>query len=178
MHEQISAEQYDAMPEELCRNIEIVDGMIHMSPAASAYHNDLARAIANGLRSAGKPMWRVSCGVDLRLRDIPLLNRQPDVIVFSADIPRRRVPIPASATHAVMEIVLPGSQSTDRTVKPLEYAAAGIQYYWRIEIDDEVPVIYTYSLDRKTNVYQNTGIFDGVVKTDLGFPVEIDLTDV
>jgi Uma2 family endonuclease len=178
MHEQISAEQYDAMPEELCRNIEIVDGMIHMSPAPSSYHNDLACEIRAALQTAGRPHWRASCDVDLRLRDIPLLNRQPDVVVFAVDTPRRRPPIPASAALAVVEIVSPGSQSADRMVKPIEYAAAGIRYYWRIEIDGEHPVVYTYSLDRKTGVYQNTGVFDGFVKTDLGFPVEIDLTDV
>lgn len=178
MHEQISAEQYDAMPEELCRNIEIVDGMIHMSPAASSYHNDLACELRAAFNKAGKPQWRASCDVDLRLRDVPLLNRQPDVVVFATDTPRSQPPIAAAAALAVVEIVSPGSQSTDRIVKPLEYAAAGIRYYWRIEIKDEQPVIHTYVLDQKTGVYQSTGIFDGVVKTDLGFPVEIDLTDV
>ncbi|MEY9859131.1 Uma2 family endonuclease [Catenulispora sp. GAS73] len=177
MHEQISAEQYDAMPEELCRNIEIVDGMVHVSPTPTPFHNDVSRRIANVIEAAGGPAWRTTEDVDLRLRDIPLLNRQPDVLVYKADTPRNRR-IPLDAVLAVVEIVSPGSQSTDRMVKPLEYAAAGIRYYWRIEIDGEQPVIYTYSLDPKTGVYQNTGIFDGVVKTNLGFPVEIDLTDV
>jgi Uma2 family endonuclease len=177
MHEQISAEQYDAMPEELCRNIEIVDGMVHVSPKPTPFHNDLACEIRNTLQAAGSPQWRATCDVDLRLRDIPLLNRQPDVLVYAADTPRDRR-IPLSAVLAVVEIVSPGSESTDRMVKPLEYAAAGIACYWRIEIKGDVPVVYTYSLDPKTGVYQNTGIFDGVVKSDLGFPVEIDLTDV
>ena len=177
MHEQISAEQYDAMPEELCRNIEIVDGMIHMSPSPTPFHNDVAAQVWHALDAAAKPHWRASLDVDLRLRDIPLLNRRPDVVVYEADTPRDR-PIPREAALAVIEIVSPGSQSTDRMVKPLEYAAAGIRYYWRIEIESEVPVVYTYALDQKTAVYQSTGIFDGVVKTSLGFPVEIDLTDV
>ncbi|WP_194916469.1 Uma2 family endonuclease [Catenulispora rubra] len=177
MHEQISAEQYDAMPEELCRNIEIVDGMVHMSPSPTPFHNDIGLHIANGVRAAGKPAWRTTVDVDLRLRDIPLLNRQPDVIVYAADTPRTRR-IPLSAVLAVFEIVSPGSESTDRMVKPLEYAAAGIQYYWRVEVRGDVPVVYTYSLNRETGVYRSTGIFDGVVKTSLGFPVEIDLTDV
>jgi Uma2 family endonuclease len=180
MHEQISAEQYDAMPEELCRNIEIVDGMVHMSPAASScsYHNDLMRAIANGLEAACGPSWRVTCVADLRLRDIPLQNRQPDVLVYDTETPRRRPPIPASAALVAVEIVSPGSQSTDRIVKPLEYAAAGIRFFWRVEIDGDVPVVYTYALDGTTGTYRGTGVFDGVVKTDVGFPVEIDLTDV
>ena len=177
MHEQISAEQYDAMPEEQCRDIEIVDGMVHMSPKPTAYHNDVALHIANAVRAAGRPHWRTTLDVDLRLRDIPLLNRQPDVLVYAADTPRDRR-IPVSAVLAVVEIVSPGSESTDRVAKPLEYAAAGIAYFWRVEIKSGTPVVHTYTLDTGTGVYRNTGVFDDVVKTDLGFPVEIDLTDV
>jgi len=177
MHEQISAEQYDAMPEELCRNVEIVDGMVHLSPKPTAYHNDVALHIANVVRAAGRPQWRTTLDVDLRLRDIPLLNRQPDVLVYAAETPRDRR-IPVSAVLAVVEIVSPGSESTDRMVKPIEYAAAGIAYYWRVEVEDGAPVVYTYALDSGAGVYRNTGIFEDVVKTDLGFPVEIDLTDI
>jgi Uma2 family endonuclease len=177
MHEQISAEQYDAMPEELCRNIEIVDGMVHMSPSPTPFHNDIALHIANVVRAAGKPAWRTTLDVDLRLRDIPLLNRQPDVIVYAADTPRNRR-IPLSAVLAVVEIVSPGSESTDRVVKPLEYAAAGIQYFWRVEIKNDEPIVHTYTLDKDAGTYRSTGVFEGVVKSSLGFPVEIDLTDV
>jgi hypothetical protein len=114
--------------------------------------------------------------VDLRLRDIPLLNRQPDVIVYAADTPRNRR-IPVTAVLAVVEIVSAGSESTDRVVKPLEYAAAGIPYFWRVEIKNDEPILHTYALDKNAGVYRSTGVFDGVVKIDLGFPVEIDLTD-
>ncbi|WP_194895733.1 Uma2 family endonuclease [Catenulispora pinisilvae] len=177
MHEQISAEQYDAMPEELCRNIEIVDGMVHVSPKPTPFHNDVARWIANSIEAAGRPTWRTTTDVDLRLRDIPLLNRQPDVLVYKADTPRNRR-IPLEAVLAVVEIVSPGSESTDRVHKPLEYAAAGIRFYWRVEINAGTPVVYTYELDRRTNTYSGTGIFEDTVKANLGFPVEIDLTDV
>lgn len=177
MHEQISAEQYDTMPEELCKNIEIVDGMVHMGPSPTPFHNDIALHIANAVRAAGRPAWRTTLDVDLRLRDIPLLNRQPDVIVYAADTPRNRR-IPLTAVLAVVEIVSPGSESTDRVAKPLEYATAGIQYFWRVEIQNDEPVVHTYTLDRVTGTYRSTGVFDGVVKTGLGFPVEIDLTDV
>lgn len=58
--------------------------------------------------------------------------------------------------------------------KPFEYATAGIQFYWRVEVS----TVYTYELDKKTGTYSGTGIFEDTVKTDLSFPVEIDLTDV
>ena len=37
-----------------------------------------------------------------------------------------------------VEIVSKGSERTDRWHKPLEYAAAGIQRFWRVELDDSV----------------------------------------
>lgn len=78
----------------------------------------------------------------------------------------------------VAEIVSPGSETTDRVVKPLEYAEAGISHYWRVEIGQDSPVIHTYALDRAQGVYRKTGEFAGVVKAEQPFPVEIDLTDV
>ncbi|GAA1998811.1 Uma2 family endonuclease [Catenulispora subtropica] len=177
MHEQISAEQYDAMSEELCRNIEIVDGMVHISPSPSPFHNDVIRRIANAVEAAGRPAWRTTFDVDLRLRDIPLLNRRPDVLVYEAGTPRDRR-LPREAVLAVVEVVSPGSETTDRLHKPLEYAAAGIRFYWRVELEGNTPVVYTYVLDEATGTYRGTGVFDDTVKTDLGFPVEIDLTDI
>lgn len=52
MHSQISAEQYDSWSEEQCAGIEIVDGMVAVSPSASKRHNRLARILANALDAA------------------------------------------------------------------------------------------------------------------------------
>ena len=177
MHEPITAEQYEAMSPDECRDIEIVDGMVHMSPSPLPFHNDIAVAIRNGLHSAGQPEWRASTDLDLRLRDIPLLNRRPDVIVYRAGTPRDRA-VPLAAVLAVVEVVSPGSELIDRREKPAEYADAGIPYYWRVETVGEQPVVHTYALDEATHSYRDTGIFNGVVKTRLAFPVELDLTAV
>jgi Uma2 family endonuclease len=37
-----------------------------------------------------------------------------------------------------VEIVSKGSERTDRWLKPVEYAAAGIRRFWRVEPDDTV----------------------------------------
>ncbi|KIF68230.1 hypothetical protein HY68_05615 [Streptomyces sp. AcH 505] len=42
MHTQISAEQYDSWSDEQCAGIEIVDGMIVVTPSTSNRHNRLA----------------------------------------------------------------------------------------------------------------------------------------
>lgn len=177
MFSQIGAEQYDEMPAEQCRDIEIVDGMVHVSPSPIPLHNDVARHIADAIDEGGKPGWRTVLDADLRLRDIPLLNRRPDLMVYAADTPRDRR-IPVEAVLAVVEVVSPGSESTDRIAKPAEYAAAGIPFYWRVEIVAGEPIVHTYALDEASGGYRDTGTFNGTVKTRLSFPVEIDLTEV
>jgi Uma2 family endonuclease len=57
MHEQISAEEYESWSEAQCAGIEIVDGMVVVSPSASKRHNRLARILANALDAAAGPKW-------------------------------------------------------------------------------------------------------------------------
>lgn len=47
-----------------------------------------------------------------------------------------------------VEVVSPGTRRTDRFLKPREYAAAEIPFYWRVEQD---PVhVYAYRLGGRT----------------------------
>jgi Uma2 family endonuclease len=85
MHTQISAEQYDSWSEEQCAGIEIADGMAVASPSASKRHNRPARVLANALDAAAGPDRNADTGFDVRLRDVPLTNRRPDVIVYRAE---------------------------------------------------------------------------------------------
>ncbi|MFC7217227.1 Uma2 family endonuclease [Streptomyces polyrhachis] len=175
MHEQITAEQYDSWSEEQCAGIEIVDGMVVMSPRASKRHNRLARILANVLEAAAGPEWNAGTDFDVRLQDVPLTNRRPDVVVYRADT----IDVtPTRPEHMLMvvEIVSPGSETTDRVTKTRQYAAAGIAFYWRVEqATTGVPLVYTYTLDPATRTYREGEVFTGVVKTAAPFAVEIDL---
>ncbi|MFD7166881.1 Uma2 family endonuclease [Streptomyces violascens] len=175
MHEQITAEQYDSWSEEQCAGIEIVDGMVVVSPSASKRHNRLARILANALEAAAGPDWNADTDVDVRLQDVPLTNRRPDVVVYRADT----IDVtPTRPEHVllVVEVVSPGSETTDRIVKVDQYARSGIAFYWRIEqAATGVPLVYTYVLDPATKTYRDGDMFTGVVKVSAPFPVEIDL---
>ena len=85
MHEQIAAQEYDSWSEEQCAGIEIVDGMVVVSPSASKRNNRLARILANALDAAAGPEWNADTGFDVRLQDVPLTNRRPDVVIYRAD---------------------------------------------------------------------------------------------
>jgi hypothetical protein len=96
MHEQITAEQYDSWSEEQCAGIEIVDGMVVVSPRASKRHNRLARILANALDSAAGPDWNADTDFDVRLQDVPLTNRRPDAVVTIGRTPSTSHPLAPS----------------------------------------------------------------------------------
>jgi Uma2 family endonuclease len=173
---QVTAEQYDSWSAEQCAGIEIVDGTVVVAPAASIRHNRLARFLANGLELAAGPEWNADINFDVRLQDAPLTNRRPDVVVYRADT----IDIsPTRPEHVllIVEIVSPGSETTDRVVKADQYAKAGIAFYWRVEqATTGVPLVYTYVLDPASRIYRDGEVFTGIVKATVPFSVEIDLS--
>ncbi|MGE5289409.1 MAG: Uma2 family endonuclease [Micromonosporaceae bacterium] len=176
MHSQITAAEYESWSAEQCAGIEIVDGMVVVSPSASKRHNRLARILANALDAAGGADWNADIDFDVRLQDVPLTNRRPDVVVYRAD----SIDItPTRPEHVllVVEIVSPGSETTDRVVKPDQYARSGIPFYWRVELTATgIPVVYCYLLDSASRRYRDSDVFTGLVKATVPFPVEIDLS--
>ncbi|MEU2312568.1 Uma2 family endonuclease [Streptomyces albidoflavus] len=155
MHTQISAEQYDSWSEEQCAGIEIVDGMVVVSPSASKRHNRLARLLANALDAAAGPDWNADTDFDVRLQDVPLTNRRPDVIVYRAET-IDLTPTRPEHVLLVVEVVSPGSETTDRIVKVDQYAKAGIPFYWRIEqAATGIPTADTYVLGRAPKPYRD-----------------------
>ncbi|MER7789034.1 Uma2 family endonuclease [Streptomyces sp. NPDC097640] len=178
MREQIAPDLYDSWSEEQCAGIEVVDGMVVVRPSASKRHNRLARILANALEVAAGPDWNADTDFDVRLQDVPLTNRRPDVVVYRAET----IDItPTRPEHVllVVEVVSPGSETTDRIVKVEQYATAGIAFYWRVEqAANGVPLVYTYVLDPATRTYRDGDVFTGVVKVAAPFPVEIDLGQI
>ncbi|MDI5963940.1 Uma2 family endonuclease [Streptantibioticus silvisoli] len=175
MHAQISVEQYDSWSEEQCAGIEIVDGMVVVSPSASKRRTRLARILANALDTAAGSDWNADTDFDVRLQDVPLTNRRPDVVVYRAET----IDVtPTRPEHVllVVEVVSPGSETTDRIVKVDQYAKAGIPFYWRIEqAATGVPITYTYVLDPATRTYRDGEMFPGAIKAAAPFSVTVDL---
>jgi hypothetical protein len=176
MHQQITAEQYDALSEEQCAGLEIVDGMVVMVPSASLQHNRLAKKVAVALEAAGAPEWFADLDFDVRLQDVPLTVRRPDIVVYRAGMVGV-APMRPEHVLLVGEVVSPGSETTDRVFKPEQYARAGIQFYWRIEQSPAgVPLVYTYVLDPAARTYRVGDVHTGVVEAAVPFPIKFDLT--
>ncbi|MET9256795.1 Uma2 family endonuclease [Streptomyces sp. NPDC003717] len=175
MHSQISAEQYDSWSEEQCAGIEIVDGMAVVRPNAAKRPKRLARILANALDAAAGPDWNADTDFDVRLQDVPLTNRRPDVIVYRAET-IDLTPTRPEHVLLVVEVVSPGSETTDRIVKVDQYAKAGIPFYWRVEqAATGIPIVHTYVLDPAVKAYKDGEMFTGVIKAAVPFPVTVDL---
>ncbi len=117
--------------------------------------------------------------MDLRLRDIPLLNRRPDVVLYEAALPDDSVLRPRHCA-LVVEVMSPGSVTTDQTDKPAEYAAARIPHYWRIEHDPagKALSVFCYRLDPTTGAYASAGVHTGKMTVTDPVSVTIDLASL
>jgi Uma2 family endonuclease len=168
--ESISAEKYDRMPEEFCRRIEVVGGRIIASPAASPRHNRITRTLANAIEDAAPAPWQVTTGVDLRISDLPLHNRRPDVLVFDDD--PDELPVRPQQVLPVVEITTDGGVDAEGADRSTDYAAAGIPWFWRVQRHCRLVI---YRLDATKKEYIPIGTHSGAIKADVPFPVTVDL---
>jgi Uma2 family endonuclease len=74
----------------------------------------------------------------------------------------------------VVEVVSPGSITTDRVTKPAQYAAAGIPAYWRVETDPDVSLT-AYRLPEGSTVYAEIGTWTRGEIAHLTEPVVVDV---
>lgn len=177
--EGITADAYEALPEEVCRRIEIVDGGVVVVPAPLRSHQTFVRRFASLFEAAAGDDLAVATGADLRLRDQPLLNRRADVVVYDASVPDDQVLRPGDCV-LVVEVMSAGSVTTDQFDKPAEYAAAGVEYYWRIENydDPEHRQVFRYVTTPVSGTYHLAGPAGDVVSVTTPFAVDLDLRDV
>jgi Uma2 family endonuclease len=162
MHAQITAEEYESWSEEQCAGIEIVDGMVVVSPSASKRYNRLARVLANALDASAGPDWNADTDFDVRLQDVPLTNRRPDVVVYRADT-IDITPTRPERVRLAVEIVSPGSETTDRVVKLDQYARGHPR---RVHLRARL----------REQALPDSDVFTGVVRAGVPFPVEVDLS--
>ena len=169
----LTAEEYDVLPEDFCRRIEVVDGAIVLSPSPRRTHQRVVQRLANLLDSACGPSLAAVIDSDLRLRDVPLLNRRPDIVVYDSSVPDDQVLRPGHCL-LVVEVMSPGSITTDRVDKPAEYSAADIPHFWRVEIDEAGRVaVHRFRFDATTRTYAAIGVdMDKLVVTD---PVQLSI---
>jgi Uma2 family endonuclease len=141
----------DLLPDDGLR-YELVDGALLVTPPPLNDHNLWANELSHLVHGVLSRDWAVLApgAVEFDVRNW----RSPDLLVIRRDSVHRRYARPEEALLAV-EVMSPSSISTDRLVKPAQFAAAGIPHYWRIEPAE--PVLITHVLEG--DVYRESGRF-------------------
>lgn len=173
--EQITAQEYEDLPEDFCRTIEVIDGHIVKCESPSRLHNRVARRLATALEQGRKPepCLMVETDVDVRISDVPLNFRRPDVTVHRCLTDDRR--LYADDTVLVVEIVSADSSfRTDTVEKKAAYAAAGIPAYLIVfltEAQDGIELIEEYRLSEGR--YHMVRLHTRRLSLDVPVPVEV-----
>ncbi|MCM2394344.1 Uma2 family endonuclease, partial [Streptomyces albipurpureus] len=125
-----------ALPEDTTQRVELVGGSLMMSPAPGLPHQRASHRLHNLLEQA-------AAAADLEVEVFEAINVIvpdglviPDLaVVDAAAAEEAGAAVMAHDVLVVVEIASPSTRVTDRKLKPALYAAAGIEHYWRIELE-------------------------------------------
>ena len=178
-HEGWHFEDLLALPLDGSQHIELIDqALIPMSPP-SKFHAQVIRNLQAQLDEQCPAGLRADSEKIVRIDD----DNGPvtDVLVAKASAchaPQRAAWYDGSDVILAVEVVSPSTRARDRERKPQIYAKAAIKFLWRIEDDDDSPVIYTSQLDAASGTYNVTGIFYHRLKLSAPFPIDLDLGEL
>ena len=172
--------QYDGLPDQARKLIEVIDGNVIFCPGGTPGHDDLINMLASRLDVArpAQPCTRVSAGVDVhfvkrRRSDGTFSFRRPDISVYRCT--ERDAKLFACDALMVVEVVTPASGYTDTVDKLAEYAYEGIPLYLLAFLggDPYLKMIQEYRLDWPSRKYRLARThMDGLALKD-PFPVAI-----
>jgi Uma2 family endonuclease len=100
---------------------------------------------------------------------------EPDLLATTALYEPNRTFFAPDEVLLVIEVVSPESAHRVRTVKLRKYAEAGITHYWRVEEEDESPVVHAYELDGPTRSYAPIGIHRHELRSSTPFTIKLEL---
>lgn len=153
---------------------ELEDGVAVMMASATRWHNRVLRNLSVTMDGLCPPHLSVEMEQAVEVTDdfAPV----PDILVIDIEAAEPTANVyPKSVVHLAVEIVSPGTRRKDRTIRPMDYARAGIPNFWRIEAEDFQPVVYTYRLDDTTGQYTPVDVHRKVLSTIEPFAMEIEL---
>ncbi|MFI0240877.1 Uma2 family endonuclease [Streptomyces sp. NPDC016845] len=172
-----TADDLDRLPN-LPPHTELIDGsLVFVSPQA-IFHERTVDYCKWQLQSVAPEGFEVYREFTI---DIDRQNRpEPDVVVVREDVVEdpNQTRFPAEAVILAIEVVSPDSVSRDRETKPLKYARAKIQHYWRVENENGKAVVHAFELEPTTGAYVSVGIFRERMKVDAPFTVDLDLAAI
>jgi Uma2 family endonuclease len=161
--EPISVEVWRNLPEEFCRQVELVNGQVVRCEKPSRADQAAAARLTAMLDAAAEAHMQRNPGAcldtsgdfDVLLWEVPAATiRSPDAALFDC-APNDERPLAAHLVKVVVEVVSPGSCKPDQLDKMAEYADAGIPFYWLVWLEaDHVLSIDIHVLDHTLGYYR------------------------
>lgn len=176
--------EYAALPEGERRRWELLEGHLVMTPSPLPRHDRAVRRLSEQLPRAIPRGYvcLLDTEVDLQLAPplAPGTARRPDLVVAARSevdgVDGRTRVTRAEAVLLVVEVVSPGTRSTDVHAKRAEYADAGIPHYWIVDIVPPTSVIACHVTPDFG--YQDGGAATRRFTTKAPFSFSIDLDDL
>jgi Uma2 family endonuclease len=189
---EMTLELYEALPEDLAKQIQVSDGTIIVCHSPSDKHLAVQHALLNALAEAARKhdqrkgtCHRVRADIDVLLSEVPFHFRRPDLALFrcldDSRGSRWKGKPTAADTLIAVEIVSPGSVSDDLLVKRVRYARAGIGHYWIIRLAQNDGPAVSVELLRLTSddsyaMEQVTFRKKDILAIDVIDPIEVTVT--
>jgi Uma2 family endonuclease len=154
---------------------ELLDGEVVMMAPATHWHNEVIDLLKHGLRRIAPRHLVVATEKGVNLGGtVP----EPDVLVVERSaVTSGSLYFEPSDVRLAIEVVSPGTRTKDRTLRPVQYGAAEIECFWRVENEDDAMVIHTFELP-PSGKYKSTGVFRERVTVDRPFPIDFEIPAV
>lgn len=171
---QLTLAEWEALPEDSTWRLELVEGMLVVSPNPGPWHQGAAMRIGHLLNDGLPRELTALRAVEVLVSASPLTIRAPDVIVTSTESYERNPPrFPASDVLLAVEVLSDGTRRVDRVLKFSEYADAGIPQYWIVDLGEPTTLLAYQLVDGD---YELSAEHTGVAELQVaGHPVTIDL---
>jgi Uma2 family endonuclease len=181
----LTEEQYDALPIDVQKRIEVIGGHVVFCHSGSIEHSNVGRRLANALEAArpAEPCTGVVTDVDVRFakqarQDEGFSVRRPDVAVHRCL--DRGARLTSADVLLAVEVVSPGSAYTDTVDKCAEYANEGIPVYLVVFLDGDlyVKMIQEHRLEWASRTYRLVNVHQGELVLRDPYPVSVAFSEL
>lgn len=171
----LSLDEWDALPEDSSRRIELAEGVIQVAARPLSRHQKLMMRLGAQFDAAADGRFEVRPDFEVVVDDGAAATvRAPDLVLAAADLPDAAPRIHARDAIAVIEILSPGSRRLDRVLKLHEYAEAGVPFYLLVEPGPPVLLTEFRLVD---GTYRLVADHAGSAALELGVTLDLEALD-
>jgi Uma2 family endonuclease len=173
-HHLLSLDDWTELPETKEFHVEVVEGVLLVSPRPLSFHQRAVTRLTYWLDQQIPDEFTALQETEMVVAEVPLTVRVPDVMVVpTALVEANPARLAVGEVKLAVEVLSEGSKRTDRVTKFSEYAEAGIEHYWIVDLDPPVSMI-TYRLVEED--YEDFGEQSGIAKLEFaGAELTVDL---